>query len=211
MMKKKDKNFYKKRLIDEKNALLDTIDSIRDYAEDENQQEQLSELSMIDNHPADVATEMEDREKSYALIDNEKKLLNDIQEALERIDQGTYGVCRICGSEISDERLDFIPYTSLCIDCEKSKETEDDIARYERPAEEDVLGYPFGRKLTTKEGSFMDAAEDYNGFDGEDSWQDVDRFNQREGIYRNYDDDYNIGCVEPIEHISNTQYKNQLP
>lgn len=211
MMKKKDINYYKRRLIDEKNALLDTINSIRDYAEDETQQEQLSELSMVDNHPADVATEMEDREKNYALIDNEKKLLNDIKDALERIDKGTFGVCRICGREISDERLDFIPYTSLCIECEKSKEREENIDRYERPVEEEVLGYPFGRKLASKGGSFMDVVEDYNGFDGEDSWQAVDRFNLRKGIYRNYDDDYNLGCVEPIEHISNTQYKNQLP
>lgn len=208
---KKDMNYYRKRLIDEKNALLDTIYSVSDYAGNESQQERLGELSMIDNHPADVATEMEDREKSYALIDNEKKLLNDINKALERIDNGTYGICRICGNEISDERLDFIPYASLCIECEKSREKEYVPARHKRPAEEMVLGYPFGRKLTLKEGSFMDVVEDYNGFDGEDSWQAVDSFNQREGIYRNYDDDYNAGYVEPIEHISNTQYKNQLP
>lgn len=207
---KKDMDYYRKRLIDEKNALLNTINSVKDYTGDESQQERLGELSMIDNHPADVATEMEDREKSYALIDNEKKILNDIQEALERIDKGTYGICSICGNEISDERLDFIPYTSLCIQCQRSKEKEYNIARHERPSEEMVLGYPFGRKLTSREGSFMDV-EDYNGFDGEDAWQAVDEFNQREGIYRNYGDDYNIGCVEPIENISNTQYKNQLP
>lgn len=208
---KKDMNYYRQRLIDEKKALLDTIDFVRDYAGDESQQERLGELSMIDNHPADVATEMEDREKSYALIDNEKKLLNDIEEALERIDKGTYGVCHICGNEISEERLDFIPYTSLCINCQRSKEKEGNVARHERPAEEKALGYPFGRKLMSNEGSFMDVIDDYNGFDGEDSWQAVDQYNKREGIYRNYDDDYNLGCVEPIENISNTQYRNQLP
>ncbi len=210
-MESKNFDYYRKRLLDEKKALLDTIDFIKDYAGEESQQEQLGELSMIDNHPGDVATEMEDREKNYALIDNEKKLMTDIQEALDRIDNGTYGTCRICGKDISNERLDFIPYASLCIDCEKTMEKEEELLGHERPSSEEVLGYPFGRKLTAREGSFMDAVEDYNGFDGEDSWQAVDRFNQREGIHRNYDDDYNIGCVEPIEHISNTQYKNQLP
>jgi DnaK suppressor protein len=59
--------------------------------------------------------------------DRERKLIGKIKEALERIEQGTYGICEDCGEEISTERLKARPVTTLCIDCKKTQETEEKV------------------------------------------------------------------------------------
>jgi YteA family regulatory protein len=208
-MEQKKLSEYKKRLLDEKKRLSDILDSIKSDGIPENQRDELSELSMVDNHPGDMGTEMFDKQRAYALMDNERRFIMSIDRALDRIENGTYGKCELCGKEISEERLDFMPNVTTCIDCEE-KRVDHNYYKYDRPVEEEVLGFPFGRHLTDKEGSFMDVTE-YNGYDGEDAWQDVDSFNAIHGRERNYDDDYTIGTVEPIENVSNQQYKNQLP
>ena len=74
-----------------------------------------------DQHIGDVATAMHDREVDYTLTDNETQLLGAIDAALRRIDNGTYGVCTNCGKPISEERLEALPWASLCIDCAKAR------------------------------------------------------------------------------------------
>jgi len=60
-------------------------------------------------------TEMEDER---ALRENERELLNEVEQALERIKQGTYGICTNCGRPIDERRLEALPWASLCIVCE---------------------------------------------------------------------------------------------
>jgi DnaK suppressor protein len=74
-----------------------------------------------DQHFGDVATAMHDRELDYTLTDNETQLLGAIDAALRRIDDGTYGLCTNCGKPISEERLEALPWASLCIDCAKAR------------------------------------------------------------------------------------------
>jgi DnaK suppressor protein len=67
-------------------------------------------------HMADAATAMHDRELDYGIADNERELLGDIDAALARIEAGTYGICPVCGRPIGEERLEALPWASLCID-----------------------------------------------------------------------------------------------
>jgi RNA polymerase-binding protein DksA len=69
-----------------------------------------------DNHIADSATATLDREIDYTLADNSGQVLSEINAALKRIEDGTYGTCRVCGKEIGAERLEAYPWASLCID-----------------------------------------------------------------------------------------------
>jgi RNA polymerase-binding protein DksA len=69
-----------------------------------------------DNHIADTATATLDREIDYTLADNSGQVLSEIDAALQRIEDGTYGKCRMCGKEIGTERLEAYPWASLCID-----------------------------------------------------------------------------------------------
>ena len=77
--------------------------------------------------PSDRATLESDRNFTLRIRDRERKLIGKIKEAIERIEQGTYGICEDCGEEISTERLKARPVTTLCIDCKKTQETEEKV------------------------------------------------------------------------------------
>jgi RNA polymerase-binding protein DksA len=89
-------------------------------AEDETQRG--SELSDYDNHPADAASETYERTKNFALDENFKEIMERIDEALHKIEGGSYGQCDRCGEQIQVERLKAIPYATMCISCQESLE-----------------------------------------------------------------------------------------
>jgi RNA polymerase-binding transcription factor len=64
----------------------------------------------------DTATVTYDRELDYSLEENSEGVLREIDAALQRIDDGTYGICEVCGKPIGEERLEAMPWTRLCID-----------------------------------------------------------------------------------------------
>jgi RNA polymerase-binding protein DksA len=75
-----------------------------------------------DQHLADHASEMLDREVDESLEDNAEDIVREIDAALERIDAGTYGTCMSCGKPIPEERLDAVPYAVLCVSCKRDEE-----------------------------------------------------------------------------------------
>ena len=75
-----------------------------------------------DNY-GDTATVTYDRELDYSLEENSETVLREIDAALQRIEDGTYGVCEGCGKPIEEERLEAIPWTRLCIDDARKQET----------------------------------------------------------------------------------------
>ncbi len=75
-----------------------------------------------DQHLADHASEMLDREVDVSLEDNAEDIVREIDAALERIDAGTYGTCMNCGQPIPEERLDAVPYAVLCVSCKRDEE-----------------------------------------------------------------------------------------
>jgi DnaK suppressor protein len=72
----------------------------------------------------DVASEERDREISFILSDRDRSKLGAIEEALERLEQGTYGICESCEGEIAAERLKAMPFTRLCVQCQSERESE---------------------------------------------------------------------------------------
>jgi len=77
----------------------------------------------------DLASEERDREISFILTDREREKLQAIQEALERVDEGAYGICDGCESEITEGRLEALPFTRLCVNCQAEREREAKTAR----------------------------------------------------------------------------------
>jgi RNA polymerase-binding transcription factor DksA len=75
-----------------------------------------------DQHLADHATELFVRELDESLEENAEHVLDEIDEALRRIDEGTYGRCAVCGREIPEERLAAIPYATLCVEDKRAQE-----------------------------------------------------------------------------------------
>jgi DnaK suppressor protein len=108
---------YKKLLEDEKARLLSAVD----FLVRENPgsiSDELGELAEggTDNHLGDTATAMYDRELDEGLEEGARDTLVEIDAALQRIENGTYGICEVCGKPIGAERLAAIPWTRLCID-----------------------------------------------------------------------------------------------
>lgn len=89
----------------------------------------------------DLASEERDREINFILSDRERSKARNIDDALERMEEGTYGVCDACGLEVAEERLTAMPFTRLCRDCQQEQERE---ARVQRRVEDERNTY---RKL----------------------------------------------------------------
>ena len=112
---------FKERLLKEKERLeaeLGYVNSTMEQSQSEWMQDE-----MYQNHMADVGTETFMRENDLSLSLNVRDLLTRVNESLKRIDEGTYGFCRVCGRPIEKERLEAIPYTDLCIDDKKKEES----------------------------------------------------------------------------------------
>lgn len=115
-MNKKHLAHFKKKLEEMSDSILSGADRTINDMTDHN-----------DNYPdpTDRASAESDRSFELRIRDRERKLLNKIKEAIERIDNGTYGICDDCGDEIAVERLDARPVTTFCIDCKTRQEQEE--------------------------------------------------------------------------------------
>jgi DnaK suppressor protein len=194
----------RKALLESRRQVEDKMQDSKSYGLDDSMGDELSELSLYDNHPADVASELYERGKDLGIKISDKQRLMDIQMALNALDNGTYGTCAHCGKMIPEERLEANPTAILCVPCKGREELTHPDRK--RPIEEDVLYPGFGR-------SDLDGTDKVE-FDGEDSWQAVERFNNRnpdDMIYEDIDMDENIGIVDSVDFISNEQYRDQLP
>jgi DnaK suppressor protein len=85
--------------------------------------EETGDLSIgSDDHIADSATDTMMRELDDGLEENAEHLLGEVEQALGRLDDGTYGRCTACGRKISEERLQAVPWASLCLDDKRLQE-----------------------------------------------------------------------------------------
>ena len=112
-----DTTEFRARLEDERRRITDAIE----YLASENpgnMQDELGELGGwgVDNHLGDMATVTFDRELDEGLGEGAQQTLQQIERALARLDDGTYGTCERCGKPIGVERLRALPWATLCID-----------------------------------------------------------------------------------------------
>jgi DnaK suppressor protein len=114
-MDQKDIEFFRTLLNQRVNELrTEAGKTVEDMDEDENFPD-----------PSDRATMESNRNSVLRIRDRERKLIFKIQEALQRLDDGEFGVCEECGEEISIERLKARPVTTLCIECKSSQEIQE--------------------------------------------------------------------------------------
>ncbi len=83
----------------------------------------------VDNYPdpTDRASMESERNFELRIRDRERKLIGKIKDALERLENGTYGICEECGEDISEKRLKARPVTTLCIECKKRQEKDEKV------------------------------------------------------------------------------------
>jgi RNA polymerase-binding protein DksA len=117
-----DTGRFREALLDERKRVEHALASLRDQHPGSLDEEVEEVAATNDSHPAETATATLGREIDYTLGENSGQVLADIDSALKRIDEGTYGTCISCGQEIPVQRLEAYPAASLCIDCKRRAE-----------------------------------------------------------------------------------------
>lgn len=158
--------------------------------------------SVISNHPGDLGSETFEREKDLGLRSGFERHIREIDDALARMERGSYGICEECGQPIPEARLMAMPSAIACIQCQERRESLNDP--FHRPIEEQVLNPPFGR-------TFRGGTDD-PGYDGEDCWQEVAQHSTSESpsdvpgavSYRDlYNSDEDVyGVADPLDAIA---------
>lgn len=204
---------FEELLLNKSGEIEHTIKLMKDHESAEQSKYSQTELSNYDNHPAEMATELFQLEFNTGLKIHEEHMLKEVHDALGRIYDGLYGKCEFCGKDINEERLEAIPFTRLCIECEESKTIDPKILRNERPNEELIWDAPFGRKYLNKqeddENEGMDYLNDLVKYGSSDGPQDMGGYHDYKDFYTNDTDKQ--GIVDDMDQVTNDEYKRQLP
>lgn len=124
---KKELDFYKEKLFNFKD---DVLAQIRDISKDtlmKSQKEMSGDISGYGIHLADVATDNYERDFNLGLVSNERIIVLDIDAALRRIEDKTYGICDTCKKSIAKNRLNAIPHAKYCRKCKEKVEKEEKV------------------------------------------------------------------------------------
>jgi len=119
---KKEMAGFKKIVLKRKEEILDEIKHISEDTLKKTQKDASGDISGYTYHMADVATDSYDREFSLGLASNERKLLYELDDAVKKIEDGTFGICEECKTLITRTRLKAVPYARLCVKCQEKRE-----------------------------------------------------------------------------------------
>jgi len=113
--------FFKEILVEKQKKVMKDLDTLWELTRESS--EENSERSGNAFEMSDYGSSSMDREKEFLFISRERKYLLQIDRAIEAIDRGEYGICRVCGKEISEERLIAVPTTHICVPCKQNEES----------------------------------------------------------------------------------------
>ncbi|MDD5116306.1 MAG: TraR/DksA family transcriptional regulator [Candidatus Omnitrophica bacterium] len=119
---KKELKEFRAIILKRKEAVIEELQHITDDTLKKSQKEASGDISGYTYHMADVATDNYDREFSLGLASNERRALYELDDALKRIDDETFGFCDDCKGLISKARLKAVPSARLCIKCQEKRE-----------------------------------------------------------------------------------------
>lgn len=122
-MKKDEMKEFKTLLLRRRAQLKGDFDKLGSETLERSSQESSGDLSTMPLHMADVGTDSFEKDMTLGLIESEAEELREIEEALKRIDDGSYGVCESCKKAIVKVRLKAVPYARLCIECKQKEES----------------------------------------------------------------------------------------
>jgi RNA polymerase-binding protein DksA len=121
-LNKKDLIYFKGLILKKKDEVLDQIKHISEDTLKKSQKDAAGDISGYTYHMADIATDTYDREFSLSLASNERKVVYEIDDAIKKIEDGTFGICEECKKLIAKTRLKALPYARLCLKCQQALE-----------------------------------------------------------------------------------------
>ena len=107
---------FKQILLEKRREILNNVNEIEGEALKKSRMDASGDLSSMPIHMADIGTDNYEQEFALGLMDSERKLLREIDEALERIEKKTYGTCQGTGKPIPKARLEAQPWAKYCIE-----------------------------------------------------------------------------------------------
>ncbi|MCM8782548.1 MAG: TraR/DksA family transcriptional regulator [Candidatus Omnitrophica bacterium] len=119
---KNDLNKFKQLLINLREKIVGEVEHIANNTLKQSQREAAGDLSGYTLHMADMASDHYDREFSLSIASTEQNIIYEIDEALRRIKDGSYGICFTCEKPIAKRRLKAVPYAKLCVNCQQKEE-----------------------------------------------------------------------------------------
>ena len=119
---KKELDRFKKILQEARKKIAGDLEHLEEDNLNKSQRDAAGDLSGYSHHMADMATDNFDQEFNLGLASNEQQILNMIDVALRKIDEGTYGDCENCSKPIPQKRLCAMPHAPLCIKCQELEE-----------------------------------------------------------------------------------------
>ena len=119
---KKELEYFRQLILKIKDKVLEEIKHISEDTLKKSQKDAAGDISGYTYHMADVASDAYDREFSLGLASNEREALYELDDAIKKIDEGTFGICEECKSPITKTRLKAVPYARLCLKCQEKKE-----------------------------------------------------------------------------------------
>jgi len=123
-MKAEEVAQFKKLLLSLRERLVGKVDFMQGETLKKSRQDASGDLSNVPIHMADVGTDNYERDIMIELIQNGEEGVRNIDTALEKIEEGAFGVCELCAKKINKERLKAVPYAKLCIDCQREEEID---------------------------------------------------------------------------------------
>lgn len=201
----KDKlNHFRSKLLEEK---IKTIKSLENITKEEfgSMDMYYTETSRYDNHPGDIGTDLFFMEQNQGFRNKTNDIIDDINHALEKLDNGSYGKCENCQKEIDEKRLELVPYLKTCLECSEELNPKLDNRLYES----------IDDKYVTAPSLDPDSNVAY---DREDAYQDVSYYNvvTDDPSFSTGDnmglvvDEGDHDAVEAVENISQEYYDDTL-
>ncbi len=147
-MNKKKLEGFRKQLRELSARLNGDIATLEDQARTPTGGESSGNLSNAPMHLGDVGTEVYLQELNATLLENEAYLHGEVRSAIERLDNGTFGICENCGTKIIEERLELLPYTRYCTPCAEKLQAGKDVNLNEgRPRDASDLYHPYDPRV----------------------------------------------------------------
>jgi DnaK suppressor protein len=117
-----DIEHFKQMLLEKRREILTNVNEMEDETLKKPRLDASGDLSSMPIHMADIGTDNYDQEFTLGLMDSERKLLKEIDDALQRIEQGTYGLCEGTGEQIQKARLEAQPWARYCVEYARKME-----------------------------------------------------------------------------------------
>lgn len=122
-MNKKELKKFEDLLKQQLALLTQNISHLQEVALTQTRADASGDLSKMPMHSADISSDIVSQDLTLGLMESEQGVIKDINQALQKIKDGTFGFCEHCGEAISINRLEYIPYTKMCISCKTKEES----------------------------------------------------------------------------------------